>query len=198
MRIAIVVFDEVEVLDACGPFEVFSVARRLLAPDGPDLQVTLVSAYADRTAVRARGGLRLTADVTRTDLPAVDLLLVPGGITTALEHDADFVAWLAGRRTTPVLASVCTGAFLLAQAGILTDQRVTTHWDDLAELAERWPGLTVLDGPRWVQDGDVFTSAGIAAGLDLALHLVDRVRPGLGRRVARQMDYPWQGADPVS
>lgn len=117
---------------------------------------------------------------------------MPGGVTAAVERDARVIDWIAARAGTPTIASVCTGAFLLAEAGVLTDQRVTTHWEDQAALAERFPRLDVVDGPRWIRQGEVYTSAGISAGIDLALHLVDRIDDGLGARVARQMDYDWR------
>jgi len=202
VRIAILVFDEVEVLDACGPFEVFSVAARLQHQAGDDspLSVTLVSAYPERASVVARGGLRLTADTTIAEPLDLDLLLVPGGVTAQVEQDPRVLDWIAGHADAQVVASVCTGALLLASAGVLVDGPVTTHWADQAELAERFPALTVLEGPRWVQQGRLFTSAGISAGLDLALHLTGLVDPALPRRVARQMDYAWnsdsaQGTD---
>lgn len=189
----ILVYDDVEVLDACGPFEVFSVAARL--SHGTDHEIagaTVVSAYPDRPDVTARGGLRLLTDVSIADAPEFDVLLIPGGVTDRVEQDEAVVSWIAGRAGTPVVASVCTGAFLLAHAGVLTDHRVTTHWDDQSELARRFPALTVLPDPRWVCDRGVYTSAGISAGLDLALHLVSLVDHELAVRVAQQMDYRWQ------
>ncbi|MFT4126005.1 MAG: DJ-1/PfpI family protein [Gordonia sp. (in: high G+C Gram-positive bacteria)] len=194
MRFGILIFDDVEVLDACGPFEVFCVAARLRAREMPEdsVTVTLVSAYPDRAVVVARGGLRLTADVTIADAPEFDVLVVPGGVTTEVERDRAVIAWIAARATTPTVASVCTGAFLLAAAGILRSGPVTTHWEDQAELVARHPRLTVVDGPRWVRQGSVYTSAGISAGLDLALHLVGLIDRSLPPRVARQMDYAWQ------
>lgn len=197
MRVGILVFDEVEVLDACGPFEVFSTATRVHAraePGSPPLfEVVLLAARADRE-VRARGGLRLQPDHGLDDHPPLDVVLVPGGVTDDVERDAAVLDWLAARPERQVLASVCTGAFVLAEAGRLTDQRVTTHWDDVDELRRRHPGLTVVDDVRWVNDG-VFTSAGISAGLDLALHLVEHLAgraTALG--TARLMDYAWSDA----
>ncbi|MGJ7439909.1 DJ-1/PfpI family protein [Aquipuribacter sp. MA13-6] len=194
MRVGILVFDEVEVLDACGPFEVFATATRVharLHPDrAPLLEVVLVATSTERPVV-ARGGLRLSADHTLTDHPPLDVVLVPGGVTDAVERDRQVLDWLAAGPESQLLASVCTGAFVLAEAGRLTDQRVTTHWDDVAELRRRHPRLTVVEDVRWVDDG-VLTSAGISAGLDLALHLVERLA---GRDVAlgtaRLMDYAW-------
>lgn len=193
MRFGILIFDEVEVLDCCGPFEVFSVAARLRAreeADGP-ITVTLVSAYPERTTVAARGGMRITADATIADAPDFEVLVVPGGVTARVEQDTAVTGWIASRASTPTIASVCTGAFLLAQSGILTEGAVTTHWEDQADLAERFPQLIVIHGPRWVQQGRLYTSAGISAGLDLSLHLIGLVDPTLPARVARQMDYAW-------
>ncbi|CAM3888301.1 DJ-1/PfpI family protein [Tsukamurella strandjordii] len=195
MRFGILVFDEVEVLDAFGPFEVLSVAKRLHAHrvEGEPIAICLVSAYPDRSQVVARGGLRFTADATIADAPEFDVLIVPGGVTTAVENDPATIAWISERASTPVIASVCTGAFLLAAAEILIDQTVTTHWEDQAGLAARYPRLTVVDGPRWVRAQNIYTSAGISAGLDLALHLVGLIAPDLPARVAKQMDYEWRG-----
>lgn len=197
-RYGILVYDDVEVLDAFGPFEVFAVAARLSAgsPHG-SAGATLVSAYPDRSIVTARGGLRVCTDVSIATSPQFDVLLVPGGVTHIAETDPDLLAWITAQASTPIVASVCTGAFLLAAAGVLTDHRVTTHWDDLDELARRFPELTVLDGPRWVHDRGIYTSAGISAGIDLALHLVSFIDDDLARRVARQMDYRRSG-DPAS
>ena len=199
MLIGILVFDDVEVLDACGPYEVFTTAARVAVRRGdapeeaPPFQVLLVAADASRP-VRARAGLRIGVDVALADAPALDLLLVPGGVTDAVEADADVVAWVRERAAvTPLVASVCTGAFVLAAAGVVVDQTVTTHWEDVADLRRRWPALDVVEDRRWVRDGDTFTSAGISAGIDLALHLVE-VRAGreLAEATARQLDYAWQ------
>jgi len=90
------------------------------------------------------------------------------------------------------VTSVCTGAFLLARAGLLDGRRVTTHWEDMADLERDFPALDVVGETRWVEDGNRLTSAGIAAGIDMSLYLVSRLGgAGLARRTARQMDYPW-------
>lgn len=189
-RVGILVFDEVEVLDACGPFEVFSVASRL---GGGVFDCRLVGARSDQSFVTARGGMRLLTDHTLDDSPDFDLLLVPGGMTTTVEKSAEVLAWLRARRSTPVIASVCTGVFLLAASGLVTDQTVTTHWEDQAELAARFPALTVVGDRRWVGAGPLWTSAGISAGLDLSLELVAHLAGrDVAERTARQMDYEWR------
>jgi len=91
------------------------------------------------------------------------------------------------------VTSVCTGAFLLAKAGLLSNEKVTTHWEDLAELRAGFPDLDVHSEVRWVEDGNRLTSAGISAGIDMSLHLVERLHSReLAERTARQMDYAWQ------
>lgn len=204
--VGILVFDEVEVLDACGPFEVFSVAARArvraaagLGVDDPGPGgVALVAVDPSGTAV-ARGGLRLQADHALEDAPPLDLLVVAGGVVDAVAADPRVLAWTAERaRTTAYVASICTGAFVLAAAGVLAPgTAVTTHHEDQADLARRHPGLDVVPDRRWVRaDERTWTSGGIAAGIDLALHLVDVLagRPGLGAATARQMEYPLEPA----
>ncbi|MGJ9421919.1 DJ-1/PfpI family protein [Aeromicrobium sp. CF3.5] len=166
----------------------FGVAGRI-SPGPIGFDVTMIA--VDQPTV-ARHGLTIVADHTLGDAPDLDLVIVPGGITDAVERDDRVLAWLRDRARTPTIASVCTGAFVLAEAGLLTDQRVTTHWDDVDALRERFPALDVVDGPRWVRSGHVFTSAGISAGIDLALHLVGVLGgPDLAVETAHRMDYAW-------
>ncbi|MCX5208137.1 DJ-1/PfpI family protein [Kitasatospora sp. NBC_00240] len=199
LTFGMLVFDEVEVLDMGGPFEVFSTAGRLArtADDQPLLRVLTVA--ATRRPVRARGGLRIVADHTLDEDPPFDVLVVPGGVTTAVEADADVVAWLARRRRTAALTfSICTGAFLLAATGALDGRPATTHWEDQEELARRHSEVRVRTDVRWVDDGDIVTSAGISAGMDAALHIVGRLfGEELARRTARQMEYTWAGDVPA-
>jgi transcriptional regulator GlxA family with amidase domain len=191
LQVAILIFDEVEVLDAMGPFEVFSVASRLRSADSEPFTVSLVA--RSNAVVTARGGLKLIPDAVFDDIAKYDLLIVPGGVTERAEADAETMHWLALHGTSSKLvASVCTGAFLLAKAGILTDQTVTTHWEDTDALAEAYPALTVLENTRWLNSGIIYTSAGISAGIDLSLHLVEVMTSAdQAHRTARQMDYRW-------
>ena len=195
LTFGMLVFDEVEVLDLGGPFEVFSTAGRLArtADDEPLLRVLTVA--ATRRPVRARGGLRIMPDHTLDEDPPYAVLVVPGGVTTAVEADADVVAGLARRRRTATLTfSICTGAFLLAATGALDGRPATTHWEDQEELARRHREVRVRTDVRWVDDGDIVTSAGISAGIDAALHIVGRLfGEELARRTARQMEYTWTG-----
>jgi transcriptional regulator GlxA family with amidase domain len=193
--VGILVFDEVEVLDACGPFEVFSVANRVAArtrPGASPFEVVTIATGDDRE-VAMRGGLRVTAMCTLATAPPCDIVVVPGGVTDAVEADRDVLAWLQDARDgAEVVASVCNGAFVLAEAGLL-DGRVTTHWEDAAALRERFPGLDVATDARFVDQGATATSAGVSAGIDLSLHLVERYAgTELALATARQMDYPWE------
>ena len=191
MQVAILIFDEVEVLDAMGPFEVFSVASRLRSADSDPFTVSLVA--RSNAIVTARGDLKLTPDAVFDDTAQYDLLIVPGGVTERAEADAETMHWLAVHgNSSKLVASVCTGAFLLAKAGILTNQTVTTHWEDTAALAEAHPTLTVLENIRWSKSENIYTSAGISAGIDLSLHLVEVMTSAdRAQRTAKQMDYRW-------
>lgn len=190
-------FDDVEVLDACGPFEVFSVANRVAdrAGSARPFEVSLVGIY-DRPVV-ARGGMRIGVDTTIDDPRGYDVILVPGGVVDAIEANGRVLEWL--QRTRPgaeLVASVCTGAFVLAAAGLLDTRPVTTHWEDLEQLSARWPALVVHEAVRYIDHGDLATSAGISAGLDLALHLVARwAGADHALATASQMDYDWSGAE---
>jgi len=194
-RIGILMFDGVEALDFAGPFEVFTTATRMQARLAPEaaapFEVRTVS--RDGGTVQARAGLVVQVDHAFASAPAFDLLLVPGGVVDAALACDDTRAWIA--RVAPaceVVASVCTGAFLLAAAGVTGDAPLTTHWEDLADLRAAWPALTVVDNVRWVEHGRVISSAGIAAGIDMSLHLVDRLAGrALAERTARQMDVRW-------
>lgn len=193
--VGILVFDEVEVLDACGPFEVFSVCNRISQrrrPGSAPFEVVTVAPGPEHE-VAMRGGLRLLASHTLAEAPACDVVVVPGGVTDAVEGDPAVLDWVRrARGRAEVLASVCTGAFVLAEAGVLHG-RVTTHWEDAAALAERFASLDVVTDTRFVDQGDTATSAGVSAGIDLSLHLVERYAgPELALATARQMDYPWR------
>jgi transcriptional regulator GlxA family with amidase domain len=193
IRIALLAYDGVEALDFAGPFEVFTTASRVHARTAPGEALFEVVPVASRSGtVRARAGLELVPAATLAGAGAVDVLVVPGGVVDDVRTDRALLAWLAHTAATArVTASVCTGAFLLAEAGIVTSGPVTTHWEDLADLAAAFPALDVVGERRWVRQGNVFTSAGISAGIDLSLHLVE-VLAGreLAVRTARQLDYP--------
>jgi transcriptional regulator GlxA family with amidase domain len=197
--IGIYMFDGVEVLDFAGPFEVFTTAARMHARSNPDagllplFQVVTIAATAQR--VVARGGLPLVPDCVFASHPHLDVLIVPGGVVDAEMEKRDVGQWIGDlSRKVKVIASVCTGAFLLAKSDVVKNERVTTHWEDIDLLRSTFPGLIVESNVRWVDEGRVVTSAGITAGIDMCLHLVE-VLAGrvLAERTALQMEFDWRG-----
>lgn len=196
--VGVYLFDEVEVLDFAGPFEVFSTASRVharLHPDGAGRFHVLTVAQESRP-ITARGGLRVEPQYTLDQHPPLDILIIPGGVVTAQLDSRPVVDWIArSARSATITASVCTGAFLLGQAGLLDGKAATTHWEDIADLRAMFPGLQVIENQRWVDAGPIVTSAGISAGIDMSLHLVSRLA---GRELAlwtaRQMEFDWSGS----
>lgn len=178
--VGFVVFDGFQVLDLTGPFEVFRQAGAY------DCRVVTARAGT----VRSDGGLAVAATDAISDLPpsALDTVVVAGGtgVDAALRH-GDLVAWIAAARPRR-LASVCSGALLLAAAGRLDGRRATTHWGRAAQLAREYPDVAVDADPIFIRDGPVWTSAGVTAGIDLALALVeDDHGRDLAHEVARRL-----------
>lgn len=195
LQVAILVFDDVEALDMAGPYEVFTTASRVHRRQYPaSTDPFAVRCVARSTeAIQARAGLRLLPDSNFAACPLPDVLVVPGGVVDGPLACPVTLAWIAQTHAhTRITASVCTGAFLLAAARVLTHEPTTTHWEDIADLRRRFPRLEVRQGPRWIDNGRTVTSAGISAGLDMSLHLVARLAgEALAQRTARQMDYAW-------
>jgi len=194
-RVGIFVFDDVEALDLGGPYEVFTTASRVHHRSHPAVPklFEVFTVARERRLIRARAGMRIEPDHTLADHPPIDLLVMPGGVVTAELERPEVVDWIADRaRSATITASVCTGAFLLAQAGLLEGRRVTTHWEDIADLRAQFPRLSVIDGCRWVDGGAVVTSAGISSGIHMSLHLVSRLASfELARATARQIEFDW-------
>ena len=190
MNVGIYIYDEAEVLDFSGPFEVFSTATRMHEDEGP-FTVFLVGETGG--TVGARAGYQVIPDYGFHDCPEIDVLIVVGGVHIDEMKKLRVAAWIAERaQRASQVASICTGAFLLAQAGVKTTGRVTTHWDDIADLRNLFPELEVIENRRWVDDGDVVTSGGISAGIDMSLYLVSKLAsPELAEKTARQMEFDW-------
>jgi transcriptional regulator GlxA family with amidase domain len=172
-NVAILVFDDVEVLDFAGPYEVFAVTDELRSHSAFDV-ATVATAHG---TVRAHNGLKVIPDFSIDDCPPPRILVVPGGWgTRALLHNTVLIDWILKKsRVAEVTMSVCTGALLLAQAGILDGRRVTTHHEALDTLRKLAPKAIVDPGPRFHDTGSVLTAAGISAGIDCSLHLVGRL-----------------------
>jgi transcriptional regulator GlxA family with amidase domain len=194
-RVGIVVFEEIEVLDFCGPFEVFGAtrlneARRRQEPS--PFEVLLVA--ENHAPIVTAGGMSVIPHHSFADCPRLDILVVPGGWGTRREiNNPAMLAWL-GLRAPEVetLTSVCTGAMLLGAAGLLDGRRATTHWRSLDWLRDSFPAVTVVHDEHVVEDGHVLTSAGISAGIDLALKVVARsCGETVARATARHMEYAY-------
>ena len=198
-RVGILVFPNVEVLDFCGPFEVFSVTRMnedARREEPSPFEVLLVAETAE--PVTATGGLRVIPDVTTATCPPLDVLVVPGGWGTRSEiNNERLVAWIAERgKKVETLTSVCTGSMLLGQAGLLDGRHATTHWRALPWMRESFPTVTVEEKLHVVEDGHVLTSAGISAGIDMALRVVARYHgEDVARATARNMEYRYVPED---
>jgi transcriptional regulator GlxA family with amidase domain len=180
----IVLFDGAEELDWAGPYEVFTMGRR-----EDDTVVTI--AEHERPIVCAKG-LRVLADLTFADAPPLDVLLVPGGRGSRVEREnpvmLEFVRRIAPGCTW--VTSVCTGAFVLEAAGPARNKRVTTHWAAIEELRGLAPGLTVVEGIRYLDDGNLVTSAGVSAGIDMALWVLGPLTSAEhARRTQYLMEY---------
>ena len=190
-NVGILVFDNVEVLDFAGPFEVFSRTRLVpgvesrRSDDSAPFHVFTVAPGPGQ--ITATGGLRVVPDHDFANAPHVDLLVVPGGFgTRLLLANETVLEWIRQQSvTTEVMTSVCTGSLLLARAGLLANRRATTHWSSLDALAALDASITVERELRVVDDG-IVTSAGVSAGIDMALAVVESLH---GRQVADETAY---------
>jgi transcriptional regulator GlxA family with amidase domain len=193
MRVALLVFDQVDLLDVGGPYEVFLTASRLQLRDGTEPSFEVVTVGLTPDPVTAYGGLRLIPHHAIDEAGPLDLLVIPGAIAIddVLADDALMTAVGAAAQQAQTVASVCTGAFVLGHLGLLEDRRWTTHWEDVPELATRVAGNGEA-WVRWVDEGRVVTSGGLSSGIAMSLHLVDRFAGrDLAVRTARQIEYDW-------
>ena len=191
-NLVILLFDDAEVLDFCGPFEVFSVASN--QSSFPAFNVITV---AEKSPITARNGLSINPGYTLDSCPKPDILLIPGGIGTRREITNDrLIEWIRQAAVDAELVlSVCTGALLLGKGGLLEGLEATTHHVGYELLREIVPSCVVHENRRYVDNGKVITSAGIAAGIDMSLHVVNRLLgPDIAEATARHMEYPWKPA----
>lgn len=192
MRVAVHLFDGAEELDWAGPYEILGVWRQLAeqADDGP--RVELVTVARRPGPVTCAKGLRVVPDRTWEDLGDVDVIVYPGGVGTRSHLGDEAVrGWVRGLHAAGTLmVSVCTGALVFADAGLLDGRPATTHWGSLDRLAELGTDVEVRAEDRFVDDGDVVTAAGVSAGIDVALHLVARLESvDRAREVRRYAQY---------
>lgn len=190
INVGIYVYENAEVLDFSGPFEVFSTANRLINRN-QKFNVFLLGECD--LPIQARGGFCVTPKYHICNHPSLALLIVAGGIHTKEIQKIHIIHWLREQvLKVPVMASVCTGAFLLAQAGILNNLSATTHWSDIEEFRQTFPDIPLVENVRWVDNQNVITSGGISAGIDMSLHLVSRIcSQQVALTTAKQMEFQW-------
>lgn len=191
-RVLLLIFDDVDLLDVGGPYEVFLTANRLVGRDGEAEPFQVIPVSLDGEAHSAYGGLGLVPDSALHDTTG-EVLVVPGlvDVPAALNNERLIASIESSAESVELVASVCTGALLLAKAGLLDGLIATTHFEDVEQLAQ-------LIGPdnavtaRWIDAGAVVTAGGLSNGMAMALHLVHRLHSlELAQRTARQIEYPW-------
>ncbi|MCA9648563.1 MAG: DJ-1/PfpI family protein [Myxococcales bacterium] len=191
----ILIFDDVDVLDFSGPFEVFSRTRLVAGVDSRRTEASapyeVFTVAVEARPIVASGRLEITPTHTFEDCPPIDILVVPGGFgTRPLLDDERITSWIAATsKAATRTTSVCSGALLLARAGVLHEKRATTHWGALETLGSLDATIEVIDEGRFVDD-QVVTSAGISAGIDMAFHIVEQQHGvEVARETARYLDY---------
>lgn len=202
ISIGILIFPDVEELDFVGPYEVFTQTAKIIERgivEGPKPRTRLVGATGE--PVTAAGGMRVLPDATFADCPPLDVIVVPGGQgTRPLVRDAATLAFIADRaKGARYVTSVCTGSGLLGAAGLIDGRPATTHWAAFDFLAAAAPKATIVRDRRVVEDGNLLTSAGVSAGIDMALLLVGRLYgPKAAKAAQKAMEYypepPFAGA----
>jgi transcriptional regulator GlxA family with amidase domain len=187
---AILIFDDAEVLDFCGPFEVFSVTNEL---NNYELFNVYTVAERKRT-IRAKNGLNVRPDYSFRSCPAADILLIPGGSgTRKAMRETRKLSWIKSTAAgSELLLTVCTGSLVLAAAGLLDGLKATTHHEVIPLLRETAPHTEILPAKRFIDNGSVIVSAGISAGIDMCLYVVARLHgEAIADRTARYMEYSW-------
>ena len=199
-NVGILIFPDVEELDFVGPWEVFQMVNTLARRRGEEERLDCFLLSPDGEDVRCVKGLRVGVDRAASDVDTLDVLLIPGGFgTRPLLEDAALIDWV--RRIAPGcewITSVCTGAFVLAKAGLLKGRRAATHWGAYEEFERLGLEGELVRDVRYVRDGNVVTSAGVSAGIDMSLWLVGQwYGPQYARDVQKAMQYdpapPYQG-----
>lgn len=186
-KVAILIFDQVQIIDYTGPFEVFGAA-------GYD--VLLVS--KEQKTIHTNMGMKVIPDHTLANCPDVDILLVPGGGVSATENDPQVIKWLTTKAAeTPHVMTVCNGTFILAKTGLLDGKTATTTYGLIGALKNLAPKVTVVRDQRFVDLGKIVTTAGLTSGMDGALHLVSKINgTAFAQRVALGLEYDWQQTNP--
>jgi transcriptional regulator GlxA family with amidase domain len=207
LNVAVLIFPDVDILDFCGPFEVFAVAARW----GDPKPFNVYTIAENPEPLLTRGGLNVIPTYTLDTCPRPDLLVVPGGLGSRKAMvNPKIIGWIqqwaqqSAIRESPhegreMLLSVCTGALILGKAGLLDGLKAATHHLSLEELAEAAPNTEIIQGVRYVDNGRLITSAGISAGIDMSLHVVARLLgEAHAQRTAKQLEYEWESSQQPS
>ncbi|GAE29649.1 DJ-1/PfpI family protein [Halalkalibacter hemicellulosilyticus] len=188
--VGILLFNEVEVLDFAGPFEVFSIT---VIPHASEKPFVVKTISENGELVTARNGLKVKPDYSFANHPPLDIVIIPGGYgAEKVEIDnPKVIEWIQHQQPkVEFMTSVCTGALLLAKAGILDGRKATTHWMDIDQLEQQFPSVSVQRGVKFVDEGSLITSGGISAGINMSFHLISRLH---GKEVAvataNRMEY---------
>lgn len=188
-QIGVLLFHHVEELDAIGPWEVLAFWTRVFPEDSYDA----FCVSRDGGSVQCAKGLEISAHHSAASMPPMEVFIHPGGrgARQTLIYDEEHLTWVRDLRSrVPLMTSVCTGSLVYAQAGLLNGRSATTHWSSLDRLTEIDASVDVRRGHRFVDDGDIITSAGVSAGMDMALHLVARLAgANRAKEVRRGIQY---------
>lgn len=190
--VGILLFNEVEVLDFAGPFEVFSITS---IPEQEEKPFIVKTVSETGELICARNGLKVQPDYSFTTAPAFDILIVPGGYgAESIEiYNKSLIKWIQEQsKRAELSASVCTGALLLAKAGLLDSKKATTHWMDIDRLEAEFPEVTVKRNVKFVDEGSIITSAGISAGMNMSFYIVKKLLGDeIAKATAKRMEYVW-------
>jgi len=188
--VGILLFDEVEVLDFAGPFEVFSITTISNSDEKPFIIKTISESG---NIVKARGGLKVKPDHSFNNAPDLDILIIPGGYGAREAEISNEVVinWINEQgNKVQLLASVCTGAFLLAKAGLLNNKNATTHWMAIDRLEKEFPQLNVKRNIKFVDEGSIITAGGVSAGINMSFHIIKRLLGSeVAQTTAKRMEY---------
>ena len=188
MNVGILLFNEVEVLDFAGPFEVFSICST-------DDQKKLFNVFtvSEQPEIITRNGLQVKSHYTFETTPQIDLLVIPGGLgaETVEMYNLNLRQWILQQHTHAQLTfSICTGAFILAEAGLLDSLKATTHWMDIARLKQDYPQIDVLTNVKYVDEGKIISAAGISSGINASLYIVAKLHGAdIAKQTAKRMEY---------
>ncbi|ODA40823.1 DJ-1/PfpI family protein [Desulfosporosinus sp. BG] len=189
-KIGILLFNEVEVMDFAGPFEVLSITTY---PRSNVKPFDVKTVAQTKETVRARYGLQVLPDYSFADNPNFDILIIPGGYgAEEIEiHNNIVISWIKDQMNkVSIMTSVCTGAFLLAKAGLLDGKRATTHWMDIDRLEKEFANVVVQRGVKYVNEGSIITSGGISAGINMSFFLITKlIGEEIARTTAKRMEY---------